>query len=138
MIWRLSNFTQACGPEDGFSRDFSKVKTILAHVVTIVGPIGPATNIWLARQGQLMILAVQGIISWPPRVSQTLLAGAIVLAIITSLAKIIITLVKSFKNPPPAPILSPWSRVWRALIMSLGVSFNYDRKRSFTMRGMFI
>ena len=39
----------------GFSKDFSKVKTILANEVIIDGPICPAINIWLARLGQIMI-----------------------------------------------------------------------------------
>ena len=41
-------------PGGGFSKDFSKVKTILANEVIIAGPIGPAISIWLAQQGQIM------------------------------------------------------------------------------------
>ena len=33
----------------GFSKDFSKVMTILANETIIAGPIGPAINIWLAQ-----------------------------------------------------------------------------------------
>ena len=33
----------------GFSKDFSKLMTILANEVIIAGTIGPAINIWLAR-----------------------------------------------------------------------------------------
>ena len=40
----------------GFSKDFSKVMTILANEVIIAGPIRPAINIWLAHKGQQMIL----------------------------------------------------------------------------------
>ena len=32
----------------GCSKDFSKVKKILANEVIFAGPIGPAINIWLA------------------------------------------------------------------------------------------
>ena len=42
-----------------------------------------------------------GIISWPYRASQIVIAGPIGPAIITSLTKIVLTLLKSYKNPPP-------------------------------------
>ena len=43
---------------------------------------------------------------WPDRARKGSLAGPIGLAIIISLAKIVITLLKSFENPPPYPYTS--------------------------------
>jgi len=85
----------------GFSKYFCKVMTISANEVIIVGSIGPAINIWLALYWQLMIHAVQGIISWPYHASQIFITGPKGPAIISSLARIVITLLKSFENPPP-------------------------------------
>ena len=75
----------------GFSKDFSKVMTILANEVIIAGPMGPAINIWLARQGQLMI-------------PYTARRASQIFTIITSLAKIVITFLKGFENPGPGDI----------------------------------
>ena len=77
---------------------FSKVMTILANEAIIAGNIGPAINFWLTRQGQLMI---SWILSWPYWASKVLIAGPIGLAIITSLAKNVLTLLKSLENPGP-------------------------------------
>ena len=75
--------------------------TILANEVIITGPIGPAINIWLARKGQLMIPCMQGIISWPYWTRQIFIGGPIGPVIITSLAKIVLTLLRSFEHPGP-------------------------------------
>ena len=54
-----------------------------------------------------MIPSMQGIISWPYWVSQILIAGpGIGLAIITSLAKIVLTLLRSFEHPDPGSQIS--------------------------------
>ena len=78
---------------------------VLANEVVIAGSIRPGINIWLAQKGQLLIPCVQGIISWPYRASQIFIAGPVGPAIITLLAKIVITLLKSFENPPPAAFI---------------------------------
>ena len=80
----------------GFLKDFSKVKTILANEVIIAGlprvsnkylagPIGPA-NDPLQHKGSL--------------------AGPFEPAIITTLAKIVLTLLKSLENPHPDVLFS--------------------------------
>ena len=66
------------------AKDLRKGKTILANEVIIAGSIGP----YISR--------------WPYWATQIFIAGpGIGPAIITSLAKIVITLLKSFENPGP-------------------------------------
>ena len=64
------------------------LKIILANEVTITGTIGPAISIWLALQGQLRNSKAQILIFGP--------TGP---AIITSLAKNVLNLLRSFENP---------------------------------------
>ena len=45
MVSYAGSTFRLVGP--GFSKDFSKVMTILTNEVIIAGPIGPAINIWL-------------------------------------------------------------------------------------------
>ena len=75
---------------------------VLANEVVIAGSIRPGINIWLAQKGQLMIPCMQGIISWPYRASQIVIAGPIEPAFYYP---IVLTLLRFFEHPGPAPFV---------------------------------